>query len=194
MTFASAAVLLFLVMDPLGNVPLFVSALAGVPVERRTRVLVRELLIALGVLLGFLFGGRATLDLLGIREESISIAGGIVLFLISIRMLFPAHQGGQGEPVRTEPFIVPMAIPLLAGPSTFATLILLAGQAGAGPAHLVGALLAAWAASAAILLASPALDRLLGERGLMAMERLMGLLLVALSVQMFLDGVAVYLR
>jgi MarC family membrane protein len=193
MTFASATILLFLVMDPLGNVPLFVSALAGVPVERRTRVLVRELLIALGVLLGFLFGGRATLDLLGIREESISIAGGIVLFLISIRMLFPAQHGATGEPVRAEPFIVPMAIPLLAGPSTFATLILLAGQAGAGPA-LAGALLAAWTASAAILLASPALHRLLGERGLMAMERLMGLLLVALSVQMLLDGVAVYLR
>ena len=194
MTFASATILLFLVMDPLGNVPLFVSALAGVPVERRTRVLVREMLIALGVLLGFLFGGRATLDLLGIREESISIAGGIVLFLISIRMLFPAQHGATGEPVRAEPFIVPMAIPLLAGPSTFATLILLAGQVGAGPAHLAGALLAAWTASAAILLASPALHRLLGERGLMAMERLMGLLLVALSVQMLLDGVAVYLR
>ena len=193
MTLASAAVLLFLVMDPLGNVPLFVSALAGVPVERRTRVLVRELLIALAVLLGFLFGGRATLDLLGIREESISIAGGIVLFLISIRMLFPVHDDGR-EQSRSAPFIVPMAIPLLAGPSTFATLILLAGQGGARPALLAGALFAAWAASAAILLASPALDRLLGERGLMAMERLMGLLLVALSVQMFLDGVAVYLR
>lgn len=193
MTFASAAILIFLVMDPLGNVPLFVSALADVPRDRRTRVVWRELLIALGVLLGFLFGGRAALDLLGIREESIAVAGGIVLFIISIRMLFPAHEPGRSGPAG-EPFIVPLAIPLVAGPSTFATLILLAGQHGARPLTLAAALLVAWAASTAILLASPRLDRLLGERGLMAMERLMGLLLVALSVQMLLDGIAVTLR
>ncbi len=193
MTFASAAILIFLVMDPLGNVPLFVSALAEVPPERRLRVVMRELLIALGVLLGFLFGGRAALDLLGIREESISVAGGIVLFIISIRMLFPARDPGPARP-GGEPFIVPLAIPLVAGPSAFATLILLAGQPGARPAMLALALLAAWAASTAILLASPWLDRLLGERGLMAMERLMGLLLVALSVQMLLDGIAATLR
>jgi MarC family membrane protein len=193
MTFASAAILIFLVMDPLGNVPLFVSALAEVPPERRLRVVLRELLIALGVLLGFLFGGRAALDLLGIREESISVAGGIVLFIISIRMLFPAREPGPARPAG-EPFFVPLAIPLVAGPSAFATLILLAGQPGARPAMLALALLAAWAASTAILLASPWLDRLLGERGLMAMERLMGLLLVALSVQMLLDGIAATLR
>ena len=193
MTFASAAILIFLVMDPLGNVPLFVSALAEVPPERRLRVVMRELLIALGVLLGFLFGGRAALDLLGIREESIAVAGGIVLFIISIRMLFPAREPGTARPAG-EPFIVPLAIPLVAGPSAFATLILLAGQPGARPATLALALLAAWAASTAILLASPWLDRLLGERGLMAMERLMGLLLVALSVQMLLDGIAATLR
>lgn len=193
MTFASAAILIFLVMDPLGNVPLFVSALAEVPRERRTRVVWRELLIALGVLLGFLFGGRAALDLLGIREESISVAGGIVLFIISIRMLFPAYEAGRTGPAG-EPFIVPLAIPLVAGPSTFATLILLAGQHGARPLTLAAALLVAWAASTAILLAAPRLDRLLGERVLMAMERLMGLLLVALSVQMLLDGVAATFR
>lgn len=193
MTFASAAILIFLVMDPLGNVPLFVSALAGVPRERRARVVWRELLVALGVLLGFLFGGRAALDLLGIREESISVAGGIVLFIISIRMLFPAQEAGRPGPAG-EPFIVPLAIPLVAGPSTFATLILLAGQPGARPLALAAALFVAWTASTAILLAAPRLDRILGERGLMAMERLMGLLLVALSVQMLLDGVAATLR
>ncbi len=193
MTFASAAILLFLVMDPLGNVPLFVSALAGVPPERRLRVLWRELLIALAVLLGFLFGGRAALDLLGIREESISVAGGIVLFIISIRMLFPSHERGPAGPAG-EPFVVPLAIPLVAGPSAFATLILLAGQPGARPGVLALALLAAWAASTVILLASPRLDRVLGDRGLMAMERLMGLLLVALAVQMLIDGLAATLR
>jgi MarC family membrane protein len=188
MTFSSAAILLFLVMDPLGNVPLFVAALTTVPPERRRHVLVRELLVALGVLLAFLFGGNSALNLLGIRSESISVAGGIVLFIISIRMLFPAaaaHEEGIGG----EPFIVPLAIPLMAGPSTFATLILLSGQPGAGPLWLSAALLLAWAASSAILLASPWFHRILGPRGLLAVERLMGLLLVAISVQMFLDGV-----
>jgi multiple antibiotic resistance protein len=193
MTLSSAAILLFLVMDPLGNVPLFVSALATVPPERRRRVLVRELLIALGVLLAFLFGGNATLNLLGIRSESISVAGGIVLFLISIKMLFPSAPAAAEGPAG-EPFIVPLAIPLMAGPSTFATLILLSGQPGAGPALLVAALLVAWGASSAILLASPWFHRILGARGLLAMERLMGLLLVALSVQMLLDGVAATFR
>ena len=193
MTFASAAILLFLVMDPLGNVPLFVTALERVAPERRTRVLVRELVIALVALLAFLFFGRAVVGLLGIREESISIAGGIVLFLISLRMLFPAP-GGAAEGPAGEPFVVPLAIPLVAGPSALATLLLLAGQEGARPALLAGALVAAWVASAAILLASPLLHRALGERGLVAFERLMGLLLVALAVQMFLDGVAIYLK
>lgn len=193
MSLVSAAVLLFLVMDPLGNVPLFVSALSRVAPARRTRVLVRELVIALVALLAFLFFGRSVVGLLGIREESISIAGGIVLFLISLRMLFPTP-GGAGEADAGEPFVVPLAIPLVAGPSAFATLILLAGQPGARPGVLALALLAAWAASTVILLASPKLDRVLGERGLMAMERLMGLLLVALAVQMLIDGLAATLR
>jgi multiple antibiotic resistance protein len=193
MTFSSAAILLFLVMDPLGNVPLFVSALSRVAPARRTRVLVRELVIALVALLAFLFFGRSVVGLLGIREESISIAGGIVLFLISLRMLFPPP-GGTGEADAGEPFVVPLAIPLVAGPSALATLLLLAGQEGARPGLLAAALGAAWLASSLILLASPLLHRALGERGLVAFERLAGLLLVALAVQMFLDGLAAHLR
>lgn len=192
MTLVSAALLLFLVMDPLGNVPPFVAALSRVAPERRTRVLVRELLIALAALVAFLFGGRSALDLLGIREESIAIAGGIVLFLISIKMLFPGSVGRDDE-LAGEPFIVPLAIPFVAGPSALATLLLLAGREGAQPLLLLAALLAAWSASAVILLGAPLLQRALGERGLVALERLMGLLLVALSVQLFLDGLSVYL-
>lgn len=192
MTLLSATILLFLVMDPLGNVPPFVAALARVAPERRTRVVARELLIALAALVLFLFGGRSALDLLGIREESIAIAGGIVLFLISMRMLFPGSMGSD-EQIEGEPFIVPLAIPFVAGPSALATLLLLAGREGARPTVLLGALLLAWAASAIILLAAPLLQRALGERGLVALERLMGLLLVALSVQLFLDGLRSYL-
>ncbi|MCM2270214.1 MAG: NAAT family transporter [Thermoanaerobaculia bacterium] len=192
MTFASAAILLFLVMDPLGNVPPFLSTLAKVAPERRTRVLARELLIALAALLLFLFFGRPLLGLLGIREESLAIAGGIVLLLISLKMLFPGAVGGDEE-LDGEPFVVPLAIPLVAGPSSLATILLLAGREGADPWRLSGALLVAWGASSAILLLSPLMQRALGRRGLVALERLMGLLLVALAVQLFLDGVKAYL-
>jgi len=192
MTLASAAILLFLVMDPLGNVPPFVSTLAKVAPERRTRVLARELLIALAALLLFLFFGRPLLGLFGIREESLAVAGGIVLLLISLRMLFPGSVAADEE-LEGEPFVVPLAIPLVAGPSSLATILLLAGRPDADPWLLSGALLVAWAATSAILLLSPLLQRALGRRGLVALERLMGLLLVALAVQLFLDGVKAYL-
>lgn len=188
MTLVSAAFLLFLVMDPLGNVPPFVSTLSRVAPERRTKVLARELLIALGALLLFLFFGRPLLGLFGIREESLAIAGGIVLLLISLRMLFPGAVAGDEE-LEGEPFVVPLAIPLVAGPSSLATILLLAGRPDANPWALSGALLLAWSASSAILLLSPLIQRALGRRGLVALERLMGLLLVALAVQLFLDGV-----
>ena len=190
MDIASAAILLFLIMDPLGNVPVFLSLLKSLPERRRRVVLARELLIALVVLLVFLYSGRALLELLHLREESVSIAGGIVLFLIGLRMVFPTREGVFGDLPGGEPFIVPMAIPCIAGPSTIAALLLLApGRAG----DWTIALIAAWLASAAILFAATTLYRWLGERTLSALERLMGMLLVAISVQMFLDGVKNYL-
>lgn len=102
MTTLSAAILLFLIMDPLGNIPIFLSLLKDVPPKRRRKVMIRELLIALGVLLGFLIGGQHILKVLQLRQESISIAGGIVLFLIGIRMVFPPADGGGifGKPGR----------------------------------------------------------------------------------------------
>jgi MarC family membrane protein len=124
MSFVSAVVTLFLVMDPLGNVPIFLSVLKQVRPERRRKVVTREVLIAYGVLLGFLFAGDHALRLLQIEQESISIAGGIVLFLIAIRMIFP-HRTEHVENTDGEPLVVPLAIPLVAGPSTLATLLLL---------------------------------------------------------------------
>jgi MarC family membrane protein len=189
----SAALLLFLVMDPLGNVPLFLSLLKQVAPERRRRVLARELLIALGVLFAFLFGGQYLLDALDLRSESISITGGIILFLIGLKMIFPTPEGIFGEADAGEPYIVPMAIPLIAGPSTMATLLLLGREDPARTTDWSIALLIAWLASAVILFGSTALYRLLGPRVLSALERLMGMLIIALAVQMTLDGVAVYL-
>jgi multiple antibiotic resistance protein len=188
----SAALLLFLIMDPLGNVPLFLSLLRDLPPARRRMVLARELLIALGVLFVFLFGGRWILELLNLRQEAVSIAGGIILFLIGIRMIFPSPEGLFGEAPGGEPFIVPLAIPLIAGPSTMAVLLLLGGQDPARLGEWSIALLVAWFGTAAILFSSTTLYRWLGMRTLTAFERLMGMLLVALSVQMLLDGVASY--
>lgn len=190
----SAALLLFLIMDPLGNVPLFLSLLRDLPPARRRVVLARELLIALGVLFVFLFGGRWILELLNLRQEAVSIAGGIILFLIGIKMIFPSPEGLFGEAPGGEPFIVPLAIPLIAGPSTMAVLLLLGGQDPGRLGEWSIALLVAWFGTAAILFSSTTLYRWLGMRTLTAFERLMGMLLVALSVQMLLDGVASYLK
>ena len=193
MTILSAALLLFLILDPLGNVPVFLSVLKPLPPHRQRVVLVRELLIALAVLMAFLWGGKYALELMHLRQESVAIAGGIVLFLIGIRMIFPRPEGLLGELPDGEPFIVPLAIPLIAGPSGMAAVMLM----GSNEPHRLGewslALLLAWAATAAILLCAPLLFRLLGRRALSAVERLMGMLLVAISVQMLLDGLSAYL-
>ncbi len=195
MTTLSAGILLFLVMDSMGNVPLFLALLKDVPPKRRRFVMARELLIALGVLLGFLVGGKYLLGMLQLRQESVSIAGGIVLFLIAIRMVFPPPEGGIfGKAADGEPFIVPMAIPGIAGPSAMATLLLFTT---AQPGRIVEwgiALVLAWLATAVILLSSTYLFRWLGESVISALEKVMGMLLIALSVQMFLAGLVAYLQ
>ncbi|MEO9078811.1 MAG: YhgN family NAAT transporter [Rhodanobacter sp.] len=196
MTTLSAGIMLFLIMDPLGNIPFFLSLLKDVPPRRRRHVMVRELLIALGVLLVFLFGGQQFLHLLQLKPDSISIAGGIVLFLIGIRRVFPPADGGGicGKPGQGEPFIVPMAIPGVAGPSAMAALLLLTNTQPGRTADWVMALVLAWLATSVILLSATYLFRWLGESVLTALERVMGMLLIALSVQMFMSGVASFLH
>jgi multiple antibiotic resistance protein len=194
MTISSAALLLFLILDPLGNIPVFLGLLKPLPAPRRRVVLARELLIALGVLMVFLWGGKYALELMHLRQESVSIAGGIVLFLIGLRMIFPRPEGLMGDMPGGEPFIVPMAIPLVAGPSGMAAVMLMGSNE---PDRLMDwsvALLIAWFATAAILFSATVLYRFLGTRVLIAIERLMGMLLVAISVQMFLDGLGAYLQ
>ncbi|MEQ1870542.1 MAG: YhgN family NAAT transporter [Vicinamibacterales bacterium] len=188
MDIMSAVVTLFLVMDPLGNVPMFLSVLKTVAPHRRRRVLLREIGFAYVVLIVFLLLGKVLLRFLGLQPEAISIAGGIVLFLIALKMIFPSHGSISGDPIAGEPFVVPLAIPLLAGPSTLATLLLLQSAAGSTPVALMIAVTIAWLITAVILLSATFMYRILGERGLVAMERLMGMLLVMVSVQMLLDG------
>lgn len=194
MTIMAAALTLFLILDPLGNIPVFLSVLKPLSPQRQRIVLVRELLIALAVLMGFLWGGKYFLELMHLRQESVAIAGGIVLFLIGIRMIFPRPEGLMGEIPGGEPFIVPLAIPLVAGPSGMAAVMLMGSNEPHRLADWSLALILAWGVTAAILFCSPLLYKWLGRRVLTAVERLMGMLLVALSVQMFLDGVGTYLK
>ncbi|MGS2719200.1 YhgN family NAAT transporter [Paraglaciecola aestuariivivens] len=188
----SAAVTLFLIMDPLGNLPVFMSVLKTIEPKRRKWVLARELIFSLIIMFTFLFSGQVVLDFLNVRQESVSIAGGIILFLIGIKMIFPQPGGVSGLAPGEEPFIVPLAIPMVAGPSILAALILLANQDHNRMLDWSLALGAAWLASAIILMLSGNLHRLLGERGLTAIERLMGMVLIMISIQMLLDGIGQY--
>jgi len=189
MSIFSAAALLFLVMDPLGNVPFFVIALQDVAPERRRYVVGRELLIALVVLVGFLFVGPSLLRLLHISEPALTIAGGLILLLIAIRMIFPSPDGDFEEQIGGEPFVVPLAIPYVAGPSAMATMLLIMNREPGRWPEWVGALALAWVGTSVIILSSTYLQRYLGEKGLVAIERLMGMVLTAIATQMMLSGI-----
>lgn len=182
---------LLFVMDPLGNLPVFLSILKDYEPRQRQRIILRELLFALLVLLFFLFLGNAFLALLNLKQESIRIAGGIMLFVIAIRMVFPQPvPAGGAERALPEPFFVPLAVPLVAGPSTLALIMLMVHEAPQRMLQWAIVVFAAWGITAIVLLCSPLLYRLLGQRGTLAVERLMGMLLIMIAVQMFLDGVA----
>jgi multiple antibiotic resistance protein len=188
MTLTSAAILLFLVMDPMGNVPFFITALKDVPLSRHRHVVLRELIVALAAMIVFLFAGGHLLQLLRITEPALTIAGGIILFLIAVRMIFPSEESDFQEKVHGEPFIVPLAIPYVAGPSVLATELLLMSQYPHEWRRWLLAIVLAWVASSVILYFASGMRRYLGERGLVAVTRLMGMVLTTIAVQMVLDG------
>ncbi|MBT0654302.1 MarC family protein [Geomobilimonas luticola] len=189
MTLISTIILLILVLDPLGNIPFFIAALKDVPAERWRPVIVRELFIALGVLVLFLFLGPQLLKLLHISGPSLTIAGGIILLLIAIKMIFPSQAGFEERITNREPFVVPLAIPYIAGPSALATVMLLASREPLRWPEWLLALIVAWLATGCVLLLSGELERFLGDRGLIALERLMGMILTAIAVEMTLTGI-----
>jgi MarC family membrane protein len=192
-SFLSAFILLLLVLDPFGSLPIFISVLKGVPPDRRATVALREVLIALGVLLAFMFAGDAFLRLMHLSERSLEVAGGVILLIIAIRMIFTsgsqiyASDGGAREP-----FIFPLAVPLLAGPSAMATVLLLASRQPDRIVDWVGALVAAMAVSGAVMLSADRLRKLLGHSMVSAIEKLMGLVLTAIAVEMILAGLKRY--
>lgn len=192
MNLLALATTFFLVFDPFGNVAVFHTLLSKLPEHRRRVVLIREMLIALGVMVVFLLLGDRFLGFLGLEPPALSISGGIILFLIALGMLFPARSVLGDENGDDEPFIVPMAVPMFAGPSAIVLLLLTTTKFPGQTLQIGAALGLAWTASAVILLLYPLLMRFLGRKGTRALERLMGLLLILVSVQMFLDGLADY--
>ncbi|MBX9811698.1 MAG: MarC family protein [Burkholderiales bacterium] len=193
-SFASAVVILLLVMDPIGNIPLFVSLLRNLEPARRVAVIVRECAIAFAVLLAFVFFGKPMLDLLGLSDSSLNIAGGVILFLIALRMIFKHVEGIFGDTVAGEPFIVPLAIPSIAGPTALATVILMVSRAPDRMLEWVVALTVAMAVTLLLLLFAERISKWVGERGLLALERLMGLVLTAIAVEMLLRGIEAFVR
>ncbi|MFH2036633.1 MAG: MarC family protein [Candidatus Zixiibacteriota bacterium] len=194
MEFLSVALTLFLIMDPFGNIPLFIPILEKVRPERRRKVLIRELFLALAVIAVFILSGKYLMGLLGLRQESVAIAGGIILFLISIKMVFPKHDTEIRQDMEEEPLLVPMAVPLIAGPSMLAVLLLFSSAGNPPLMELLLAALLAWGGTFVVLVLSTYLYKFFAKRGLIAMERLMGMILVVLAVQLFLDGVTTYLK
>ena len=188
----AVAATLFFIMDPLGNIPVFNSLLSRFDSKARTRIFLREMVIALFILLLFLYAGTSIMSFLGLTQPSLNIAGGTLLFIIAMRMIFPLKQRSD-EPEEV-PFIVPLAVPMVAGPSTLAVLLVLSSSQPERIHEWCLALLIAWGVSTAILAVSPLFLRVLGNRGLRALERLMGMLLIMLAVQMFLNGVTEFVQ
>ena len=193
-TFSSAFILLFLVLDPLGNLPVVITVLRPIEPARRPRIIVVESLIALATLMIFLHFGKGFLELIHLSEPSLEVAGGVILFMVAIRMVFPPVAGVFGDLGRRAPFIFPLAIPLIAGPSALATVLVLASRQPERVFEWSAALVCAMAASAVVLLAADVLDRFLGESVISGFEKLMGLLLAAIAVEMTLSGIAHYFK
>jgi MarC family membrane protein len=195
-TFVSVFILILLVTDPIGNIPNFIGVLQRVPPEKRRTVVLREVAIAYGILLGFMFFGDHILGWLHLTQTSLGIAGGVILFLIALRMVFPGEAGSGpfGSHAVEEPFIVPLAVPLIAGPSALATVLLVGSQAPGRMMEWVGALTAAVGVSAVVLSFAEPIRRLLGERVTTAAERLMGLILTAIAIEMLLSGIRSFVR
>ena len=191
MSFYTAVITLILIMDPLGNIPIFISALKHIPLQKRRWIVIRESLIALGILTAFLFFGQYIIEWMSLSDASLSIAGGIILFIIAIKMIFPDANGGLAGSVGDDPFIVPLAMPFIAGPSAMAWVMLMATRKNAD-LHTFGALLIAWLVSTTVLYFCHSFSKYLGNKGLSALERLMGMILTTISVQMFLDGLGFY--
>jgi len=195
MTIYSAAIMLFLVMDPFGNIPIFLSVLSHINPEHRWKIIVRELIFALIILIFFLFFGKYVLAGMHITEPALGIAGGTILFLIAIKMIFPASSSSfvNDDDKGGDPLIVPLAVPMVAGPSSMTMVILLSTQYPEHQLRWMAALLISWSLGFIILILSDKLSKIAGKRTLKAIERLMGMILTTMAVQMLLTGIKTFM-
>lgn len=182
---------LFLLMNPIGNVPIYLALLKEIPPRRQAQIILRELAMALAILLLFQFVGQGLLNLLGVKKDALLIAGGLILLIIAMRMIFPPEKPTTKiTEKKEEPFLVPLAIPLVAGPAILSAIIIYSNEVTTLP--LTFAILSAWALVTVILVCAPMLLKLLKERGILACERLMGLILILIASQMFLNGLRIF--
>lgn len=184
--------MLFFVMDPIGNTIIFAAILDGVDKKRKSRIIMRELIISLFILLFFLYFGKYLLDMLQVKEPALSIAGGIVLFIISMKLIFPPKEGLWTGDNDGEPFIVPLATPMIAGPSAIAIVLLLASSAPSDMVRWSIAVFISWLLTCIILLFSNVITRRLGSRLISGIQKLMGMILTVISVQMLLSALERY--
>lgn len=185
----STAILLMFVLDPFGNVPVVLAILKNVDVKKKKEIIIRESFFGLGILLIFLFFGESFLSIFHLETAAVTIAGGVIFFVIALKMIFPGEKGNTALFGSGDPFIVPIAIPMIAGPSALATLLIMTKSYSKYFWSLFASLLLAWFAASIVLYISPFLYKILREKGLGALEKLMGMLLLMLSVQMFVDGI-----
>lgn len=188
MTLISIAIMLFLIMDPIGNITTFLKLLDNVEPSKRAKIILREMLIALGVMVVFNFIGEYIFDVLDVSVTTVRLASGVILFLVAIKILFPSLDSPRANLPPGEPFITPIAIPLIAGPALLATIMLFTKLEDSQPV-MWGAIFIAWAAALAVVLSAKRLQTILGPNGLLACERLMGIVLIMLAIQRFLEGV-----
>ena len=186
----STAILIFFILDPFGNAPLLLSILKTIDKQKHKRIIIREMFIGLLILLVFMFFGEQFLSIFHLDTEAITISGGIIFFVISLKMIFPDPSGHSLFSTKSndDPLIVPIAIPMIAGPAALASLLVLAKTNSDHMGSLLISLLLAWLVTALVLLFSPRLYKVLKNKGLIALERLMGMLLLMMAVQMFIDG------
>lgn len=191
-SFVSALVLLLLVLDPFGSMPIVMPIIRRVSPARRTRVILREVMVAFAVLCLFMLFGQGFLRMMSLTERSLEVAGGVILLMVAIRMIF--NQGGDVYAIAQgkEPLIFPLAVPLLAGPSAMATVLLLVSRQPENVWIWVAALFCAMAISGAILLSSEHIRNWVGDSVVSAAEKLMGLVLTAVAVEMILAGLKRY--
>lgn len=181
---------LFLLMDAIGNIPIFLSVLKEIEPSRQRFIIFRELILALIIIVAFYFIGDILLSFIGITQRAVLISGGLILFIIGVKLVFPnKEKSGEWHEGKEEPFLVPLAVPLVAGPAVLAA-VTLYSRKEVPILICLGAIFIAWIATMAILLLAIPLKKLLGDRGLAACERFTGLLLIMIAVQMFLNGLA----